>query len=138
MPIKTPCIDCGELTTATRCEACGKRSERMRIRKHSPKASPRKRGYDSKWRRLSRLARNLQPFCGNCGATTDLQCDHTPEAWERYEHGLEIRLQDIQVLCGKCNREAGAARGKKSRPKAARFPRGVKVPQENNPALMDF
>lgn len=97
-----PCIDCGEPTEATRCPEHAPKS--------SPKVSASQRGYDAAWTRLSARARRLQPFCTDCGATEDLQCDHTPEAWERKAAGKSIRLQDIDVVCGPCNRRRGAAR----------------------------
>lgn len=101
MPLK-PCIVCGEPSDRSRCP------------EHRPKYAkpPREqRGYDAAWIKLSRRARKLQPFCLDCGSTEDLQGDHTPEAWTRKAAGKAIRLQDIAVRCGPCNRNAGAARG---------------------------
>lgn len=102
------------------CLICGEPSAKSRCPEHRPadrKASPRQRGYDAAWDRLSKRARRLQPFCGSCGSTEDLQTDHTPEAWERKAKGLPIRLQDVRVCCGPCNRAAGAARGQTPRGK---------------------
>ena len=99
-----PCVDCGELTEGTRC------AEHTEPH-HGPKPSAQARGYDAAWRKLSERARVLQPFCSDCGATEDLQTDHTPEAWARREAGKRLRLQDVDVLCGPCNRARGAARG---------------------------
>lgn len=116
MKLKTPCIDCGEVADNTRCTACNAKKETARKRgKPRARKSTKDRGYTGAWRRLSEQARQLQPFCSDCGATTDLQADHTPEAWKRYEQGLPIRLSDIDVLCGPCNRSRGAARGKHAR-----------------------
>ena len=55
--------------------------------------------------------RRLQPFCSDCGSTEGLECDHSPEAWARKAAGKPIRLQDVDVVCGECNRRRGAARG---------------------------
>lgn len=116
MRLRTPCLTCGEPTRGSRCEDCSKSSENMRIRKHTTKKQTSKeRGYDSRWKRLSKRARELQPFYEICGTTEDLQGDHLPIAWERHEKGLPIRLSDIRVLCGYHNREAGAARGQHAR-----------------------
>lgn len=104
----TTCLDCGEPSIGPHCP------------EHDIKGTATQRGYDAAWDRLSKRARRLQPFCGSCGATEDLQCDHTPEAWERKAAGKPIRLQDVQVLCGPCNRDAGAARGMDPRPSAHR------------------
>lgn len=95
-----PCLECGELSEQRRCPA----------HTISTKPSARERGYDKAWDRLSRRARRLQPFCIDCGATTDLQADHSPQAWRRREQGLPIRLEDVDVVCGPCNRRRGAAR----------------------------
>lgn len=96
-----PCLDCGEPGTGPRCAA------------HTvdTKPSAHHRGYDAAWKRLSKRARRLQPFCLDCGSTDDLQADHTPQAWQRKADGKSIRLQDIAIRCGPCNRAAGAARG---------------------------
>lgn len=72
------------------------------------------RGYGARWQRLSRKARQLQPFCSDCGATEDLTGDHTPEAWARYEAGKVLRLKDIDVVCRTCNGERGKARGEEN------------------------
>jgi 5-methylcytosine-specific restriction endonuclease McrA len=96
------------------CVVCGEPSPRSRCDEHQPaarvKASAAARGYDAAWTRLSKRARRLQPFCLDCGSTEDLQTDHSPQAWERKAAGKPIRLQDISVRCGPCNRAAGAAR----------------------------
>lgn len=101
-----PCADCGEPSEQSRCD-----EHRREARRHERKDPEKAAGYDHAWKKLSRRARKLQPFCEVCGTTDDLQCDHTPAAWQRREQGLAIRLQDVRVLCGKHNREAGAARG---------------------------
>ncbi len=96
-----PCLDCGEPSDGPRCT------------EHStdPKAPSGDRGYDWQWTQLSRRARRLQPWCTDCGSTTDLQADHSPEAWARKAAGKAVRLKDIDVVCGPCNIARGAARG---------------------------
>lgn len=95
------------------CLVCGEPASRPRCTEHTidtkPAASA--RGYDGHWTALSKRARRLQPFCSDCGSTEDLQADHTPEAWRRKASGKAIRLRDIAVVCGPCNRARGAARG---------------------------
>lgn len=96
------------------CLTCGEPSDRSRCDEHRPrqvKAGAAARGYDAAWNRLSAKARRLQPFCTDCGAVDDLQADHTPQAWARKAGGKPIRLADIDVVCGPCNRRRGAARG---------------------------
>lgn len=97
-----PCLTCGEPSPATRCPE-------HTVVTTSP---PEQRGYDRRWRNLSRRARAAQPFCTDCGATTDLQADHSPTAWARRAAGKVIRLEDIAVVCAPCNLKRGAARGR--------------------------
>lgn len=110
--MKTPCLGCDELTTnPSRCDDCQQAWNRLQARAQESRTRPsRGRGYNWQWDKLSSRARALQPFCSHCGTTHDLQADHTPEAWRRRAAGLRVRLQDIQVLCGRCNRMAGDAR----------------------------
>lgn len=112
----SPCLDCGELAHGSRCEDCAARFNAVpeaRARVHASK-SARARGYDTAWKKLSEAARRIQPFCSDCGTSEDLQADHLPEAWRRKKQGKRIRLEDIDVVCGPCNRARGAARGPKS------------------------
>ena len=97
-----PCLTCGEPSDRSRCPD-------HRLDDHHQTAH--QRGYDSRWRRLSAKARKLQPFCSDCGSVDDLPADHSPEAWRRHAAGKPIRLRDIDVVCGPCNRTRGAARG---------------------------
>lgn len=95
-----PCLTCGVPSAGPRCP------------EHTTDRKPtaHRRGYDTAWQRLSAKARRLQPFCTDCGATEDLQADHSPQAWERKAAGKPIRLADIDVLCAPCNRARGPAR----------------------------
>lgn len=109
----TPCLTCGTPTdNGSRCTEHTKTDQRLTSRAAlSVNRSPRRAGYDYAWDKLSARARQLQPFCSDCGATEDLQTDHTPEAWRRKSKGLAIRLEDVDVVCGPCNRARGPARG---------------------------
>lgn len=114
--MKSTCITCGTvIDSGTRCDPCRRADDNRRIKDHAAKTSSTTRGYDQRWRRLSERARKLQPFCSDCGARDDLQADHSPAAWRRKEKGLAVRLRDIDVVCGACNRRRGAARGKETR-----------------------
>lgn len=97
-----PCGRCGDVIAAgSYCGECQPADTKL------PADA---RGYDAAWNRLSRRARRLQRFCSDCGATTDLQTDHSPEAWQRKARGLSIRLTDVDVVCGPCNRSRGRAK----------------------------
>lgn len=120
------CSECGTTyerdRDGSKCQACrpADRGERELYR-----GSRQSRGYDYRWEKLARRARELQPFCSDCGATDDLTGDHSSTAWERRAAGKAIRLRDIDVVCRRCNGERGAARGvtatDEHRPSAARL-----------------
>lgn len=99
----------------TTCLTCGELSEQPYCQDHRPASTPKalsaaQRGYDYRWQKLSKRARRIQPFCTDCGTTENLQCDHSPKAWERYYTGKNIRLIDVDVVCGDCNNARGQAR----------------------------
>lgn len=99
-----PCVRCGQPSTDTRCP---EHVQTPTVRRGS---SPRARGYDAAWDRLSRRARRLQPWCLDCGATEGLTADHLPTAWDRKDRGLPLRLADVAVVCGSCNVIRGSSR----------------------------
>lgn len=111
--MNVPCLTCGAMTRhGSRCEDCRLFANRLdrQSRPQTKTKSTKERGYSGRWQALSKRARELQPFCRRCGSTNDLQADHSPRAWWRHERGLAVRLKDIDVLCGNCNREMGEAR----------------------------
>ncbi len=126
MTLLRPCIVCGEVAEAERCDEHKLKSSG----KHN--ASPYERGYDHAWKLLSQRARRLQPFCSDCGATEDLQCDHTEQAWLRRAAGKAIRIKDVDVVCGPCNRARGSARpGAESGPALATESLGA-IPEQGD------
>lgn len=106
--LRRPCLTCGSLGDESYC------------REHNPKLPPDRRGYDFRWAKLSRRARELQPFCSDCLTPgtpgNGLTLDHTPAAWDKVKAGKRLTLKDAErgllvVRCQKCNNEAGPARG---------------------------
>lgn len=104
-----PCLRCGELSGGSYCEVHAPvvRKEQSTSNKISRTTE---RGYGWRWQQLSKKARALQPWCSDCGAESDLQADHSPEAWERYRQRRSITLDLVDVVCGPCNRARGDAR----------------------------
>ena len=98
MPLPRPCVDCGVVVRATRCEVCARVKERNRIRREQ-------RGYDAAWRKLSRLMRANQPWCSKCGSTRDLTLDHIISL----ANGGTNSPANAQVLCRKCNSSKGSS-----------------------------
>ena len=112
------CTDCGapyeQEQEGARCEDCQPAESRAYERHGRRRGKTAARGYGSRWQRLSSRARALQPFCSDCGSPYELTADHSIEAWRRAERGQSIRLQDIDVVCLRCNSERGAARGERA------------------------
>lgn len=102
--------ECKKCRPSNRVKPVTRQRTRARLGQDAPAG-----GYDARWRKLSRRARQLQPFCSHCGSTDDLTADHSPEAWRRHAAGLPIRLRDVDVLCRRCNTDAGPARGPNAR-----------------------
>lgn len=127
MTLRT-CIECGEISEAERCDEHRLKS-RDRLNGDGHALNAQARGYDAAWNRLSKRARRLQPFCSDCGATEDLQCDHTPQAWARHAVGKVIRIKDVDVVCGPCNRRRGAARPGGRKPLSIRYGDGGDHPR---------
>lgn len=111
----TVCAGCGtpydESNGYGNCPDCKPKRDYYADDVRTHKGTPKQRGYDQTWRKLSERARRLQPFCSDCGRPDDLTADHSTEAWKRREQGLPIRLEDIDVVCRGCNSDRGAARG---------------------------
>lgn len=104
------CLDCGELSSENYCEECFPEVRKAQRGERKP-GDRIAQGYDSRWQRLSRKARRMQPFCSDCGSEEDLQLDHTPKTWERWRQRKPIRLEHTGgVVCSDCNRARGDAR----------------------------
>lgn len=122
--VAVTCLGCQEATpyadiTQGRCADCHREHERISQRGRVRVRERRTDRYGSEstaWRRLSRQARALQPWCSRCVRAESalaeherLECDHTPAAWARIAARKPIRLQDVQVLCSTCNKELGSS-----------------------------
>ena len=79
------------------CSQCRRERDRRRGSAH-------RRGYTKHWQRIVKLAIQAQPWCSDCGATSDLTGDHiTP----RVAGGGNVP-SNIRVLCRSCNSSRGA------------------------------
>lgn len=88
-----PCVVCGVLVKdSARCAKCAKEYNRGRL-------SAAQRGYDAKWRKLSKWLREAQPWCSWCGTTADLTVDHIVPL----VLGGTNELDNLRVLCRSCN-----------------------------------
>lgn len=91
------------------CLTCGRPSEGSYCLPHTPPKlrKPGASAYDRQaWRKASRQARELQPWCARCGSTSNLTADHVvPLA----RGGDQIPPPEmLAVLCRSCNSRKGA------------------------------
>lgn len=99
---RRPCLGCGVPSVGSRCADCALRLKAERpypSGKRLSNASASARGYDAAWQRLSKRARNLQPWCSDCGCPDDLTADHL--VWPART------LSDVEVVCRPCNSARG-------------------------------
>ena len=108
-----PCLTCGEPTAGTWCE----QHSRTRGPWTDHDTTSAQRGYDNRWRRLSERARQLQPWCSDCGTSEDLTGDH--RRWPART------LRDVDVVCRACNSRRGPLRGPRGRTPDAEASRPV-------------
>lgn len=103
------CLVCGDVTEPDQFQCPEHIRARLAARREA-KGSTREQGRAGLWMKLSKRARQMQPFCTDCGATWNLQADHLPSAWLRWERRLPIRLEDVEVTCGPCNIKRGSSK----------------------------
>jgi 5-methylcytosine-specific restriction endonuclease McrA len=99
MMLPRPCVDCGTVVRDVRCLQCKRIKERGR-------PSRLDKGYDYKWRKLSKQLRAIHPWCKQCGVTKDLTVDHIIPLVD-LDPSLRYEISNLQVLCRKCNSEKG-------------------------------
>ena len=100
MRLLRPCLVCG---ATVRAPGAGARCARHLLARLQ--LGP--RAYDKKaWRRASKQAREAQPFCLICGATSDLTADHVVPVAKGGDHVPD--QNGIIVLCRRCNGRKGS------------------------------
>lgn len=90
----SPCLYCGTLSRGSTCRQCI-----QAIEARDPNRRQRNKQYDYQWQKLSRYARQMQPWCSRCKATKDLTADHILSLAD----GGQNTLDNIMVLCRRCN-----------------------------------
>ena len=101
MTLNKTCIECGEPSEKARCR-----------RSIGPRIHAIGKPEDTTGSGINSVAEPdaCNRFCSDCGTVEDLESDHLPTAWERKAQGKPLRLADVDVVCGACNRKRGSAR----------------------------
>jgi hypothetical protein len=106
--MRRPYLDCGALSSGSRCPAHTQARERARDQRRGTSTQ---RGYTSAWQRLAAQAIERQPWCTDCGSagTPDnpLTGDHL--RWPAHT------IDDIDVVCRVHNSQRGSLRGRPRR-----------------------
>jgi 5-methylcytosine-specific restriction protein A len=108
-----PCLDCGQviqppsddvhwLCLCSECDGKRKANSPTKRGKRLSKKSGTALGYNQAWRRLSKEARRIYPYCMDCGTQDDLTADHL--------HWPARTLLDVEVVCRACNSKRGPLR----------------------------
>jgi len=91
-----PCLDCGRLTSRSRCTIHQRGKQQAKDAKR-----PTRRTHTEQQRRRQQVA--AQPWCTVCGSTEDLTAEHVvPVAAGGSEDG------PLVTLCRRCNSSRGA------------------------------
>lgn len=94
------CIECGELGSGTRCDACqAELDQRLGRQRGGANA----RGYTRQWQGQSARVRREQPYCDECGTPVDLTCDHVVA---KANGGTDDR-SNLTTLCRRHNGAKG-------------------------------
>lgn len=94
-----PCVMCGTPSRGSRCHEHRVKDTRRARRERGQAA------YDEKWRALSTAARRAQPWCSDCGSSSDLTADHVLPKSVVPE--LVHAAENVAVRCRSCNSRRG-------------------------------
>lgn len=98
-----PCLDCGALTSKSRCPTCQRPRDRAR---DARRGSRHERGYDNEWVALVAEAVKRHPWCTDCGTTG---CRDNPLTGDHLRWPA-LTCADVEVVCRRCNSRRGPLR----------------------------
>ncbi|CCC43391.1 putative uncharacterised protein [Mycobacterium canettii CIPT 140010059] len=94
-----PCLVCGQPAANSRCDEHRVKDTRAARRR------PGQAAHDPRWRAISTHARRAQPWCDDCGSSSDLTCDHILPKTIAPE--LVHCRENIAIRCRSCNSRRG-------------------------------
>lgn len=102
---KRPCLDCGRLTTGSRCIDCRRAKDR---RRGAGRPTPSQRGYGSAWRALREqiLDRDGRQ-CTRCGTAGEQGNPLTVDHITAKSHGGSDDPSNLRTLCKRCHGRKG-------------------------------
>jgi len=106
---RRPCLDCGQLTSGSRCSNCRLVTDNRRYRR---RGTTTQRGYDTAWQRLVAQAIDAQPWCTDCGIDRERAVATGNPLTGDHLRWPATSLEDIAVVCRRCNSIRGPLRGK--------------------------
>jgi 5-methylcytosine-specific restriction endonuclease McrA len=98
-----PCLACGEPSEGSRCDE--HRAEQENARESRRNVEHPAYGNRTRWKNASRRARAAQPWCLDCGATSNLSVDHIIPFRERPD--LAYAQDNLAIRCRPCNARKG-------------------------------
>lgn len=91
-----PCLDCGRLTSSTRCPSCRTAYNRLR---DSHRGTTTARGYGAGWRKIAAAVLERDSYrCHWCGGSADTADHVIPKA-----AGGTDQLANVVAACRPCN-----------------------------------
>lgn len=106
---RRPCLDCGRLTTGSRCSSCRLATDNKRYQRRGTRQA---RGYDADWERLVAQAINAQPWCTDCGVDRERAATTGNPLTGDHLRWPAATLDDVAVVCRRCNSMRGPLRGR--------------------------
>lgn len=105
---RRPCLDCGTLTTGSRCQSCRLVTDNSRYQRRGNRQA---RGYDAAWTRLVARAIDAHPWCTDCGIDREQATATSNPLTGDHRRWPATTLEDVDVVCRRCNSKRGPLRG---------------------------
>ena len=106
---RRPCLDCGQLTSGSRCADCRLTTDNRRYQRRGTRQA---RGYDTPWERLVAQAIDAHPWCTDCGIDREQATGTSNPLTGDHLRWPATSLEDVEVVCRRCNSIRGPIRGR--------------------------
>ena len=99
-----PCLDCGTAAKGTRCP-----THQAKVQHAKDARRPTRRSHHETQRRRQQV--QAQPWCSDCGTTTNLTAEHVVPVAQAVARGVPVEEAEagpLTTLCVPCNSKRGA------------------------------